>query len=67
MDTKRMSDTTSQAPNISKLTADELKAQGWQFEGESPGNCANCGAYVIVTTYWHKELGFASVRSGCLH
>lgn len=67
METKRMSDRTPSAPNISKLTDDELKAQGWQFDGEATGNCIECGAYVIVTTYWHKEKGFASVRSGCEH
>lgn len=67
MSTKRMSDTTPSAPDISRLTADELKAQGWQFEDENTGNCIECKTYIVVSTYWHKDYGFASVRSGCSH
>lgn len=64
---QRMSATTPRAPDISRMTEEQLKAAGWIFERFHTGLCGVCGAYVTVNTYWSNTEGWADVRSGCEH
>lgn len=67
MSNRRMSDTTPNAPDVSKMTANELAAAGWQYAREDSDRCIVCQASVVIITYWNAQIGFASVRVGCEH
>lgn len=67
MNKSRMSDRTPNQQDISQLNDKQKEKAGWRYPEENSGTCMECGTYITVTTYWHDEKGFASVRSGCIH